>query len=104
MRPVGFVGGEEINVGAERAHVGKTVRRIGDAIDADKRAGVMREPRNVGDGIDLGDDVRRMRETDEAHLAIEQALKPFDRQMPAVAIDFPFANLNAAIGKPAPWP
>jgi hypothetical protein len=70
MRPEGLVGAEQIDVAAQRAHVGEAMGRIAHAVDAGSRAGRMGHGSDPGHVVDLGQDVRAMREADEPDGAI----------------------------------
>ena len=101
MRPVGLVGREQIDIRAKRADIGKSVRRIGYAVDADNRTSVMRQARDCRHIVDLANHVGTMRKTKQLG-PVQQWLQVRRIEMPGLCIHLPFAHLDARLRKPPP--
>ena len=57
MRPIGFIAGKEIDIGAHITDIRQTMWRITDPINADKSPCSMRQRGNFSDRIDLSDHI-----------------------------------------------
>ncbi len=102
MGTIGLVGGEHVDVGAERGDVGQAVRRVADAVDHERRAGGAHEGRDLGDGMDFTHDVGAVRHGDEADLVVEQRAEGSEIEAAGVGRDGPFAHLDALAGETPP--
>ena len=102
VRAVHLVGREQVDVAAELQQVGQAVGGVGDAIDDGDGAVALGALRDLGDGVDLADDVRGVRETDGADLAVEQLVEFGEIEMARLRIDLPLADDDAAVGELAP--
>ena len=102
MRPIGFIGTEQIDIAAQITDIGKAVRGIADPIDNHCRAIGMG---HCGDRFYIiygGYHIGTMGKTDKLDLIVEQLCQILQPQIAGFRVDCPFAHLDPLFGQPAP--
>ena len=102
MGTVGFVAGEQIDIGAQLFDIRQAVRGVADAINTDKCPCRVGGGGDFCNGVDLAHHVRAMREADQADVFIEQINKVVSVQMSGVGVNLPFTYVNAFVGQTTP--
>ncbi len=95
---INFIQAKEIDIAAQRSHVRDLVRSMADPIDDDNRPrrGLFDAAGPVGDRVDLADDVRAVRQADQAGLFVQPVKQTLDIQQAALGIHLPFVQAQAA--------
>ena len=102
MGTVELIRADRIEIDIEGLDVDRSVRCVGDAVDANHGTGVVRFGGDLSDVVDIAGNVGDVREGNQPRPIRQQLVQVVDIEDSGVGVDWPFDGVDAEFGQSPP--